>query len=172
MKHVSWLNLEIQNWKHAYYIFIIFLIKCSTKEAISLFLRRAPCTEPFIIFSKVLYKGNYQLLLSQSTLYKAFYGRYTFQNIPLQLIFGLWTWKSMHIVFLWHSVKCFTKEVCKTCIKASIAKKTKILFLIKFCNMRLQINAYTFFLAFLKLHYQRSHHLYQLYIVLCNRHPA
>ena len=111
MKHVSWLNLEIQNWKHAYYIFIIFLIKCSTKEAISLFLRRAPCTEPFIIFSKGLYKGNYQLLLSQSTLYKAFYGRYTFQNIPLQLIFGLWTWKSMHIVFLWHSVKCFTKEV-------------------------------------------------------------
>ena len=142
---------------------MIFFIKCSTKEAISLFLRRAPCTEPFIIFSKGLYKGNYQLLLSQSTLYKAFYGRYTFQNIPLQLIFGLWTWKSMHIVFLWHSVKCFTKEV----INCFFQKKKS-----KFCNMRLKNNAYTFFLTFYKVHYQRSHRLYQLLIVLCNRHPA
>ena len=87
MKHVSWLNLEIKKLKtDDYYIFMIFFMKCSTKESISLLLRRAPCTEAFIIFCKVLYKRNYQLLLSQSTLHKAFYGRYTFQNIPLELI--------------------------------------------------------------------------------------
>ena len=56
---------------------------------------------------------------------------------------------------------------------AQLAKrKSKIQFLLKLCNMRLKNNAYTVFMALLKVLYQRSHQLHQLYIVLCSRHPV